>query len=67
MVVNTVKHGERGEQGPPGVTPASVSKLTETVERLRSESEIQLVRIAQLQAQLDVALSELHLLQKKPA
>jgi hypothetical protein len=38
--------------------------LQRAVEALRSDSEVQLRRIAQLQAQLDIALGEFHRLEK---
>jgi hypothetical protein len=47
-----------------------IADLQKAVETLRSDSELQLRRIAQLQAQLDIALGEFHRLensQKKQA
>jgi hypothetical protein len=40
-----------------------IADLQKAVEALRSDSEIQLRRIAQLQAQLDIALGEFHRLE----
>lgn len=57
--------GERGERGDPGITPDALDSLTEVVEALRAESVIQLQRIAQLQAQLDVTLAQFRGLRAK--
>ena len=54
------ERGEPGEPGAPGITPDTFSELVKTVEALRTESEIQLRRIADLQAQLDVTLARLN-------
>ena len=54
------ERGEPGEPGAPGITPDTLSELVKTVEALRTESEIQLRRIADLQAQLDVTLARLN-------
>ena len=51
--------GERGERGEPGIAPQVLAELITTVEALRAESEIQLRRIADLQAQLDITLAHL--------
>jgi hypothetical protein len=53
------ERGEPGEPGAPGITPDTLSDLVKAVEALRTESEIQLRRIADLQAQLDVTLARL--------
>ena len=53
------ERGETGERGP-GVVPAeAVEKLEREVRKMRADAETQFKRIAQLQAQLDVALAEL--------
>lgn len=51
--------GERGERGPGVVPIESVEKLEREIEKMRAEAETQFKRIAQLQAQLDVALAEI--------
>lgn len=50
--------GERGARGAPGIEPEVIEQLLESVEQLRAEAEIQLHRMADLQAQLDVALAK---------
>jgi len=52
--------GERGFQGPPGVSPSTLADLIRTVEELHADAGIQFKRIAQLQAQLDLTLKTLH-------
>jgi hypothetical protein len=49
---------------PISVARQVIAELQQSVETLRSESDTQLHRIAQLQAQLDVALVDFHRLQK---
>ncbi|MCC7417838.1 MAG: hypothetical protein IT176_11935 [Acidobacteria bacterium] len=41
------------------MSPAAINSLHDDMAKLRAEAEIQLKRIAQLQAQLDRALPEL--------
>ena len=57
------QRGERGAQGAPGISPQALTDLIDTVRQLRADSEIQLRRIADLQAQLDIALGEFHRMQ----
>jgi hypothetical protein len=52
--------GRRGQSADARVTDA----LRDDVEAMRSEAQIQFRRIAQLQAQLDVALREINRLRK---
>lgn len=54
------ERGERGEPGEPGIAPETLAEVLKSVEALRAESEIQLLRIADLQAQLDVALARMN-------
>ena len=67
------ERGEKGDQGPPrenGVAErlesarAVIAELQKAVEYLRAESDTQLRRIADLQAQLDITLGEFHRLQE---
>jgi hypothetical protein len=70
--------GERGEKGDRGDTGAAndlaerleaarkvIGELQESVEWLRAESDTQLRRIADLQAQLDITLGEFRHLQEQ--
>ena len=51
--------GERGARGPGVVPVEAVEKLEGQIEKMARDAEIQFRRIADLQAQLDVALVEL--------
>ena len=57
--------GERGNRGAGVVPVEAVEKLEREVEQMRRDAETQFKRIAQLQAQLDMALSELQRLKRK--
>ena len=59
------ERGERGAVGAPGVTPAVLQALADNLEQMRKDAAVQFERIAQLQAQLDVALAELQRLKKQ--
>ena len=59
------ERGERGAVGAPGVTPEVLRALTDKLEQMRADAAVQFQRIAQLQAQLDVALAELQRLKKQ--
>jgi hypothetical protein len=63
------KTGKTGAAGKPGITPEAVEALTSALQTLRDDAAVQFHRIAQLQAQLDVALGELQRLktQSQPA
>ena len=58
------KRGERGATDPISVARKVIADLQQSVEMLRSESNTQLERIAQLQAQLDLTLANFHKLQQ---
>jgi hypothetical protein len=72
-VVELNKPGRRGPRGPRGARgwkgrpgsaadPRITDALREDIESMRAEAAIQMRRIAQLQAQLDVARKEIHAL-----
>jgi hypothetical protein len=58
------ERGEQGERGEPGITHDALERLIGTVEALRAESDIQLRRIADLQAQLDITLAQFQALRQ---
>ena len=47
------------------MAPEVLKALTDKVEQMRADAAVQFQRIAQLQAQLDVALAELHRIKKQ--
>jgi hypothetical protein len=47
------KRGARGPQGPPGVLNGELAKMADQMERVVEELHTQLMRIAQMQAQID--------------
>ena len=57
--------GLKGSPGRPGVPPAAISQLTNAVEKMQADAEIQFKRTAQLQVQLDATLRALDELGKK--
>jgi hypothetical protein len=68
------ERGEKGDRGPRGkrgfaahIETASdvIRQLQHAIEHLRAESEIQLHRIADLQAQLDITLGEFRHLRER--
>ena len=57
---NRGPRGPRGFAGVPGIKPATLSRLTSTLESLQVDAQIQFKRIAQLQVQLDATLKALN-------
>ena len=53
------KRGKRGRRGERGITPHALRELIHDLAGTRKEASIQLMRIAQLQAQLDETLKAL--------
>ena len=53
------KRGKRGRRGERGITPHALKELIHDLAGTRKEASIQLMRIAQLQAQLDETLKAL--------
>jgi trimethylamine:corrinoid methyltransferase-like protein len=53
------KRGKRGRRGERGITPDALRQLIHDLAATRKDASIQLMRIAQLQAQLDETLKAL--------
>ena len=53
------KRGAQGKRGAPGIEPAEIHSLTEEIQQVRDEADVQFKRIAQIQVQLDATLKAL--------
>jgi hypothetical protein len=57
--------GPRGVRGDRGIQTKTINGLVTTIEKLRSDANIQFTRIAQLQSQLDLTLKNLREIAKQ--